>query len=112
MCARVRTFLDLEELEGDGERLGVLAVDAAGDDGAAAVPVAEEHDDGRDAERHEQQHQEAAAAPHAARHCCQSIDPSKLLWRDSNLFPACARPIGCIHERRIKTTQATARVAN
>jgi len=61
------TFLDLEELEGDGEGVGVLGVRHAGEgEDLAAVPVADEHDGGRDRERDQRQQQEPAAAPHSA----------------------------------------------
>jgi len=58
------TFLDLDELEGDGEGVGVLGVRHAreGED-LAAVPVADEHDGGRDRERDQRQQQHRTLQP-------------------------------------------------
>ena len=58
------TFLDLDELEGDGEGVGVLGVRHAGEgEDLAAVPVADEHDGGRDRERDQRQQQHRTLQP-------------------------------------------------
>jgi hypothetical protein len=78
-----RTFLDLEEAERHGERLGILGVRQAGDgEDVAAVLVAGEHDGGRDREREQRQHQEAATAPHAA-----AAAPPRHYWSPAGPFP-------------------------